>query len=119
MFEYPEYDSPFRLITEQIATDVAEQIDDMCYKALKKVAVDVDKETLLSALRQDSERYREAYRKGHETGYKKREDEIIRCRDCKHFGYTNSHWFCKMLSSCVDEDWFCADGELAEQNATI
>ena len=49
----------------------------------------------------------------------KEQPEIIRCRDCKHIGYTNSHWFCKMLSRCVDEDWFCADGELAEQNVTI
>ena len=45
--------------------------------------------------------------------------ELVRCNDCKHIGYTNSHWFCKMLSRCVDEDWFCADGELAEQNVTI
>ena len=117
MFEYPEYDSPFRLITEQIATDVAEQIDDMCYKALKKVAVDVDKETLLSALRQDSERYREAYRKGYETGYTKREDEIVRCRDCKYWWYDN---YCeKHCTGQSDQGWFCADGELAEKNVTI
>ena len=45
--------------------------------------------------------------------------KIVRCRDCKHIGYTNSHWFCKMLSRCVDEDWFCADGELAEKNVII
>lgn len=37
--------------------------------------------------------------------------EVVRCKDCKHIGYTNSHWFCKWLNRCVDEDWFCADGE--------
>ena len=38
-------------------------------------------------------------------------DELVRCKDCKNLGYTNSHWFCKWLNRCVDEDWFCADGE--------
>ena len=36
--------------------------------------------------------------------------ELIRCKDCKNLGYTNSHWFCKWLNRCVDDDWFCADG---------
>lgn len=36
---------------------------------------------------------------------------VVRCEDCKNLGYTNSHWFCKWLNRCVDEDWFCADGE--------
>lgn len=37
--------------------------------------------------------------------------QIVRCEDCKRLGYTNSHWFCKLLNRCVDADWFCADGE--------
>ena len=37
--------------------------------------------------------------------------QIVRCKDCKNFGYTNRHWFCKWLNRCVDEDWFCADGK--------
>lgn len=40
--------------------------------------------------------------------------EIVWCKDCKKLGYTNSHWFCKWLNRCVDEDWFCADGEAKE-----
>ena len=39
---------------------------------------------------------------------------VVRCKDCKNLGYTNSHWFCKWLNRCVDEDWFCADGERKE-----
>ena len=38
------------------------------------------------------------------------EIELVRCKECKNLGYTNSHWFCKWLNRCVDEDWFCADG---------
>ena len=38
-------------------------------------------------------------------------NKIVRCKDCKHLGCSNSHWFCKWLNRCVDDDWFCADGE--------
>lgn len=41
--------------------------------------------------------------------------KLVRCKDCKKLGYTNSHWFCKWLNRCVDEDWFCADGERKEE----
>lgn len=39
---------------------------------------------------------------------------LVLCKDCKNLGYTNSHWFCKWLNRCVDEDWFCADGRKME-----
>lgn len=35
---------------------------------------------------------------------------VVRCKDCQNLGYTNSHWFCKWLNRCVDEDFFCGDG---------
>lgn len=40
----------------------------------------------------------------------KEQPEIVRCKDCQNLGYTNSHWFCKWLNRCVDENWLCADG---------
>lgn len=42
---------------------------------------------------------------------------LVLCKDCKNLGYTNSHWFCKWLNRCVDEDWFCADGERRTDDA--
>lgn len=36
---------------------------------------------------------------------------LIRCRDCKYFNQTYKQWLCERLNRCVDEDWFCADGE--------
>ena len=45
----------------------------------------------------------------------KSQPQIVRCKECKHLGYTSSHWFCKLLNRCVDEDWFCADGDRKEQ----
>ena len=41
----------------------------------------------------------------------KEQEAVVLCKDCKNLGYTNSHWFCKWMNRCVDEDWFCADGE--------
>lgn len=46
----------------------------------------------------------------------KSQPQIVRCKDCKHLGYTSSHWFCKWLNRCVDEDWFCADGEAKDED---
>ena len=48
----------------------------------------------------------------------KEHDAIVRCKDCKNIGYTNSHWFCRFLNRCVDEDWFCADGERRKKDDT-
>lgn len=58
----------------------------------------------------------ESYIKTQDGDYQWNEDhgELVRCRKCKNLGYTNSHWFCKWLNRCVDEDWFCADGEHKE-----
>ena len=44
----------------------------------------------------------------------KEQPQIVMCKDCKHLGYTNEHWFCKLLNRCVDDDWYCADGEKRE-----
>ena len=49
------------------------------------------------------------------VGKASKKPEIVRCKDCKNLGYTNSHWFCKWLNRCVDEDWFCADGRRREE----
>lgn len=36
--------------------------------------------------------------------------EIVRCKDCKH--YKTIHCTCD--GCCISDDWFCADGERAE-----
>lgn len=41
--------------------------------------------------------------------------EVVRCKDCKHIDFSNSHWFCKWFNRCVDDEWFCADGDRREQ----
>ena len=55
---------------------------------------------------------------------------LVRCKDCRHGGcrttYTDGRLakvVCKLHGTkknevWMDADWFCADGELAEQNVT-
>ena len=87
--KYPEYDSPFEMNISDMTTQMARNIDEMSWQALQRVGINVDKDKLLIALRQDSERYREAYAKGYDTGYdtgyEKRDDDIVRCKDCKYY----------------------------------
>ena len=107
--KYPEYDSPFELDISDIATQIARNIDETCWKAVQRVGINVDKEKMLIALRQDAERYREAYANGYDTGYEKRDDDIVRCKDCK--------WYDERISMCDncglprEQTFFCADGE--------
>ena len=42
--------------------------------------------------------------------------ELVRCKDCKHKNIGN--WCDAHMGHYPDEDWFCADGELADQNVT-
>lgn len=109
---YPEYDSPLVVnIVNQMAESVTKQIDDMCVKAIQSVSVGVDEKTLIEALKQDSSRYREAYKKGFESGYEKRENEIIRCKDCRWRGIlTSKGIICDYNSEQHGQDWFCAEG---------
>jgi hypothetical protein len=65
--DYTEYDSPLNIVYQHIGKECAKKIDDMIYTALCSVSIEVDKEKLLEILKQDSKRYREAYRRGYAT----------------------------------------------------
>ena len=69
--EYPEYDSPFHVTfqskVDDIVKNAAETLDAEIWKAVLRWRVDVDEQTMVAALKQDAERYREAYRRGYET----------------------------------------------------
>ena len=108
--KHPEYDSPFELTMSDMITQIARDIDEMSWQAVQRVGINVDKDKLLIALRQDAERYREAYANGYDTGYEKRDEEIVRCKDCKWRG--TEACFCKAKDD-VKDDWFCSEGEKA------
>lgn len=81
-----DYDSPLIVnYINQISTDVAKFTEDGVMKAVIKAGFAIDKDKLVQILEQDKERYSEAYKKGYAEGYKKRDDEIVRCIDCKWF----------------------------------
>lgn len=118
--KYPEYDSPFELTISDITTQMARNIDEACWQAIQRIGINVDKEKMLIALKQDAERYREAFSKGRDTGYAKRDEEIVRCKDCKHrteemYNYCNNpndkRYVCQINDLAKKPDWFCADGE--------
>ena len=111
--KYPEYDSPLSFIVGGISTQVAEELDKTCLRVINKCSVSVDEQTLISALEQDSNRYREAYRKGYETGYEERDEKIVRCKDCeKHYnelkcpcgGYRPDDFYCGAAERKTDDE---------------
>lgn len=89
------YQSPI----EVIQTQMRNQIEGEIYNAVMNVGVNVDKEELIKALQYDREQY--------QKGYKDRDDQIIRCKDCKN--YMTIHCTCD--GCCISDDWFCADGK--------
>ena len=113
MLKYPDYDSPFRVVIQGMANSVSQKLDDTVYKALQKVAVDVDKDKLLDILHQDAERYREAYRRGYETS----KAEQITCDECKYFKEFNGEFrgFCMNYRWIHQKDWYCKDAERKEE----
>ena len=58
------YDSPIEFITEQMATNIAEEFDGQVVKAVQKYYIDVDNDKLAEILTADKKRYDEAYRRG-------------------------------------------------------
>ena len=115
--KHPEYDSPFKLTINDITAQIARNIDEMSWQAVQRVGINVDKDKLLTALKQDAERYREAYAKGYETGYEQRDDDIVRCKDCKWNTGTDDAPYCQLQSISRSSDWYCADGERTDNDA--
>ena len=101
------YQSPI----EVIQTQMRNQIEGNIYQAVMNVGVNVDKEELLKALQYDREQY--------QKGYKDRDDQIVRCKDCVHTGKVEK---CVLAAIAAEKDyplfmldnrgeWYCADGE--------
>lgn len=100
------YQSPVDIIMSQMQTKIEGEV----YSAVQRIGIDIDKNELMKALQYDRGQY--------EKGYKDRDSEIVRCKDCIHYRYyglaeeTVSE--CR-IGHCENQhkDWFCADGERA------
>ena len=94
-----EYDSPLSItmgdmsvidnLTCKIAEAVAGDFDRRVIKAVQKYRIDIDKDKLEQALRQDHERYNAAYRKGFEDArgtatweYDEDDPDVMTCSKC-------------------------------------
>ena len=101
------YKSPIDIIYDQAINTT----EDAVYNAILKVGVNVDKAELIKALAYDRGQYLQ--------GYKDRDDQIVRCKDCIYWdkGHSedceNSDSVCFHNGWC-QPDWFCADGERRE-----
>ena len=93
------YQSPIELIQSQMRS----QIEGEIYTAVINVGVNVDKDELVKALTHDRNQY--------QKGYKDRDDQIVRCEDCKWNTGTEHNPICQKLSIPTCAGWFCADGE--------
>ena len=107
---YPEYESPIQMVMG----DMEMQIEEHCVRAVQRAGFNVDAESLRQALENDSQRYREAYRKG----YAQRDSEIVRCRDCKKSRLYQGEYDCMLTGygEPTTADWFCGDGERKEDD---
>lgn len=110
-----DYDSPIKIVVNQMADEIARFTEDGVMQAFIKAGFDIDKDKLVSILQQDRQRYNEAYLKG----YKDRDGEIVRCKDCIYKEeYPSPYWkyWCNRLKCGCDDDWFCADGEREDED---
>lgn len=85
------YESPIQATLSEIATDFSNKQDEyITARVSQTLAVDVDKEELLRALKYDREQYKK--------GYADRDKEIVHCEGCKYLVVLNSqelYGFCK------------------------
>lgn len=103
------YKSPIEVIQTQLHNSIEGEI----YKAVIGVGVHVDKEELMKALQYDRNQYIK--------GYKDRDQEIVRCQECKHGepsvdidGDPCIHCRNRLTgigNINIQPEWFCAYGE--------
>lgn len=58
------YESPIRLLVQQLETNIREQQDKQIFEAIQKFGVDVDRDELIKALAYDRDQYDKGYADG-------------------------------------------------------
>ena len=74
------YESPITLLrtqTDNFVKEINEKTDEVIFKAVVNVLPQVNKEELIKALEYDRGQYIK--------GYKDRDKEIVRCKDCEYY----------------------------------
>ena len=111
-----DWKSPLQLkrndIYEDIGRATAKAFDDMVFRAVAEVGIEVDRDELIKALAYD----RGQYEKGYGDGYRAAKDEIVRCKDCKYWETVEYYPdgtkdVCRLLKRQTQDDCFCSYGE--------
>lgn len=72
------YKSPIETIYGELQTQMVQEDENMVMKAVRKVGVNVDKESLIKALQYDRNQYTKGYEDGKNEVLKEIRDEILR-----------------------------------------
>lgn len=112
------YESPIKLFfpkLEEEICNIAKKQDEMVFDAVAKFGVTVDRAELPRALKYD----RCQYDKGFADGKAAAMDELVRCKDCKHWGGRHGTNECSLITTVTEPtywaktqpDDFCSSGE--------
>lgn len=100
------YESPIEVVLSDILSDVVKKEDEYILECVQKVGVSVNKDELLEALEFDRGQY--------EKGWHDRDNEIVRCKDCKFYNANCPYPVCVYHEINVKETDFCSWGERRE-----
>ena len=103
------YKSPIEIKLDDIVSDAVEKVDEYIVKYVQQIGVNVDKDELIKVLKFDRGQY--------EKGWNDRDNEIVRCKDCKWYKRKypwNNIYECSYLEAPMDDDDFCSWGERRE-----
>ena len=116
-----DYDSPIEIdfatnLISNMTKELADHIDNETFHAICQAGFYIDLEKMVQALKQDKERYADAYRRG----YAKRDEEIVRCKDCKFsIDFTDvlyeNGFKCSRCCGFRNGDFYCAYAERREE----
>ena len=94
------YESPITLLkANHITEEINKQTDEVIFKAVVNVLPQVNKEELIKALEYDRGQYAK--------GYKDRDAEIVRCKDCAWWAINNTGICLNHLMDTEEND-FCS-----------
>ena len=101
------YNSPIKILYGSTQRGIEDEV----FKAILSYGIQVDKDELIRALAYD----RDQYNRGFNDGIMAAADELVRCKDCKHYEIHRP----KVLENCernghlipVSPDGFCCFGE--------
>ena len=69
---------------------------------MQNLSIEINEEEILKMLRDSKEQY--------QRGYKDREQEIVRCKECEWHEMRGEMLLCKAEDKPHTYDWFCAGG---------